>query len=83
MTNQKLPEGWDEERIRAIIDYYDNQTEEEAIAEAEAAYVDPNSSIVIVPNELMPEIRKLLGQHQDRLDAAERKKPAKRKAKPR
>jgi hypothetical protein len=79
---QQLPPEWDEERIRKVIEHYENQTDEEAVAEDEAAYSDPNSSIVIVPNELMPEIRKLLGEYQDRLDA-ERTKPSKRKAKPR
>ena len=33
----QFPEGWDEARVRAVIDYYENQTEEDAIAEAEAA----------------------------------------------
>jgi hypothetical protein len=33
-----FPEGWDETRVREVIDYYENQTEEEAIAEDEAAF---------------------------------------------
>lgn len=31
----EYPEGWDREKVQEIIDYYDNQTDEEAIAEAE------------------------------------------------
>lgn len=31
----EYPEGWDKEKVQEIIDYYDNQTDEEAIAEAE------------------------------------------------
>jgi hypothetical protein len=39
-AKNKLPPGWDEERIRRLIDYYDNQSDEEAIAEMEAALED-------------------------------------------
>ena len=36
----RFPEGWDEARVREVIDCYENQTEEEAIAEDEAAFKD-------------------------------------------
>jgi hypothetical protein len=32
-----VPAGWDHEQLHEIADYYDNQSDEEAIAEAEAA----------------------------------------------
>ena len=35
---QKLPSGWTEKKIREVIEYYENQTEEEQVAEHEAAY---------------------------------------------
>ena len=34
----RFPEGWDEDRVLRIIDHYENQTDEEAIAEDEAAF---------------------------------------------
>ena len=34
---QKYPAGWDEARVRKLAEYYDNQTDEEAVAEIEAA----------------------------------------------
>ena len=34
---QKLPEGWTEERIKKVIDHYESQPDDEAIAEDEAA----------------------------------------------
>jgi hypothetical protein len=37
---QKFPEGWDEERIRRVLEHYENQTDEEATAEDEAAFED-------------------------------------------
>ncbi len=55
-----LPEGWTESRIRAVIDYYDSQTDEEAIAEAEAAYEDEGYSVMLVPCDLVPEVQALI-----------------------
>ncbi|MPZ50589.1 MAG: hypothetical protein GEU75_15045 [Dehalococcoidia bacterium] len=63
---QKLPDDWDEDQIRRIIDHYDNQTEEEAIAEAEAAYERSDSAMIQVPNELIPEILELIQQYRSR-----------------
>lgn len=60
---QKFPAGWDEARVQALIAHYDNQTEDEQAAEIEAAYDDENMTTVVVPNELMPEIRRLLAAH--------------------
>ena len=38
MKKNKYPPGWDEERVQSVIDYYENQTEDEAVAEAEEAF---------------------------------------------
>jgi hypothetical protein len=35
---QKLPRGWTEAKIQGVITHYENQTEEEAVAEDEAAF---------------------------------------------
>ncbi|MCY3567138.1 MAG: hypothetical protein OXH38_00810 [Chloroflexi bacterium] len=59
-TVSELPDGWTESRIRAIIDYYDSQTDEEAIAEAEAAYEDEAYTVMLVPCELVPEVQALI-----------------------
>lgn len=34
----RFPPGWDERRVREILDHYENQTDEEAAAEDEAFY---------------------------------------------
>jgi hypothetical protein len=59
---QKLPRGWDEERVRKVLEHYENQTEDEAVAEDEAAYNAQGQTVMIVPTELVPAIRQLLGQ---------------------
>jgi hypothetical protein len=36
MTKNRFPPGWDEERMRRVIEHYESQNDEEAIAEDEA-----------------------------------------------
>jgi hypothetical protein len=57
---QTLPRGWNEDRIREVIDYYDKQTEDEELAEYEAAMSMDVLSVMLVPTELVPEIRRLI-----------------------
>ena len=33
MKQSKFPLGWNEERVQRVIEYYENQTEDEAVAE--------------------------------------------------
>jgi hypothetical protein len=64
MNEKKFPPNWDEERVRRVLAYYEQQTEEEAIAEDEAAYEQAGQTIMEVPTELVQEIRRLIAQHQ-------------------
>jgi hypothetical protein len=59
---QKLPPGWNEEKVRSIIAHYENQTEEEAVAEDEAAYHTEGQTMISVPTELVPEVRRLMAR---------------------
>jgi len=61
-VKQKYPPGWDEERVRRVAEHYDNQTDEEAVAEIEAALADENQTMLSVPTELIPEIMKLINK---------------------
>jgi hypothetical protein len=63
-TRPELPHGWTEKRVRELIEYYDNQTEEEQIAEHEAAYHRADQTMMGVPTELVPEVRKLIARRQ-------------------
>ncbi|KAF0119527.1 MAG: hypothetical protein FD151_1975 [bacterium] len=62
MKKSKFPNGWDEERAERVLDYYENQTEEEAVAEDEAAWEDTSQTFIEVPNELVPAVRELLAK---------------------
>ena len=64
MTRSKFPLGWDEERVRKALSHYEEQTEEEAIAEDEAAFEADSHTVMEVPRELVPVIRELTARRQ-------------------
>ena len=59
----KIPPGWDEKRVKRVLAYYDSQTEEEAVAEDEAAYEHEGQAIMGIPHELVPKVRDRIAQH--------------------
>ena len=63
MKQSKFPEGWDEQRVRRVLAHYEDQTEDEAVAEDEAAYEDKTQALVEVPVELVATVRELIAKH--------------------
>jgi hypothetical protein len=61
MKRSKFPPGWDEQRVRRVLEHYESQTEEEAVAEDEAAL--EKSTVMDVPTELVPTVRELIAKH--------------------
>jgi hypothetical protein len=61
---QRFPPGWNERKVRAVIEHYDNLTEEEWAREIETAPEVTDETLISVPTELLPVVRKLIGQHQ-------------------
>ena len=49
-------------KVEAVIRYYENQSDEDAIAEAEAAYRNTRSTMMEVPVELVPRVQKLIAR---------------------
>ena len=61
MDTQSLPRGWDEERVKRLIAHYESLTEEEQVAEDEAAVTEQKGqTVVTVPDTLLPAIRHML-----------------------
>lgn len=58
----EFPPGWDEQRVRELLSHYESQSEEAAVAEDEAAFEHRGTSMVEVPNDLLPAVRELLGK---------------------
>jgi hypothetical protein len=59
---QVLPQGWDEKQIRDLLAHYENQTPEEQVAEHEAAFQDPDQTMMAVPTALVPKVRALIAR---------------------
>ncbi|MCZ7400262.1 MAG: hypothetical protein O8C62_11430 [Candidatus Methanoperedens sp.] len=64
MKKTKYPKGWDEERVKRVLSHYEKQTEDEAVAEDEAAYETRTQTAMDIPVQLVPEVRKLIAKHQ-------------------
>lgn len=64
MKQSKFPSGWDEERVRRVLEHYEAQTEAEAVAEDEAAFEDQTKTVMEIPKELVSGVRELIAKHQ-------------------
>ena len=62
MKKNRFPKGWDEERVRRVLEHYEDQTDEEAVAEDEAAYDETTVTTMRVPVELVPAVRQLIAE---------------------
>jgi len=60
MRKARYPAGWDETRVRQVLEHYEGQSDEEAIAEDEAAYETTTHTTMVVPVELVPAVRELI-----------------------
>jgi hypothetical protein len=58
----KFPDGWDESRVKRVLEHYESQSEEQAVAEDEAASEQPDQTLMEVPNELVPTVRELIAK---------------------
>jgi hypothetical protein len=63
MKNTPCPPGWDEERVAKVLKHHEGQTEEEAVAEDEAACHTDGQTMMEVPTELVPAWRARLAKH--------------------
>lgn len=58
----EFPPGWDAQRVQQLLAHYENQSEDEAVAEDEAAFEHEGTSMVEVPTRLLPAVRELLAK---------------------
>jgi hypothetical protein len=62
MSNQKFPQGWEESRVRKVVDHYESQSDDEAAAEDQEAFESTTHTAMEVPVELVPEVRHLIAK---------------------
>jgi hypothetical protein len=58
----KLPTGWDDAKVKRVVERYESQTESEAVAEDEPAARLDGQTLMEVPNELVPTVRDLIAK---------------------
>jgi hypothetical protein len=58
----KYPKDWNRKRVERVIAHYESQAEDEAIAEAEAAFENSRMTLVRVPAELVDEVEELIAR---------------------
>ena len=64
MKVQRFPPGWDEHRVREVIEHSENQGEDAHFAEIEACHEDENAVFMAVPVDLVPQVSTLIAQRQ-------------------
>src|SRR5437867_12143359 len=75
MANRnRFPAGWNEARVKAVLQHYEEQTEDEAVAEDEAAFRARGQTVMVVPQRLVPAITRLITREKT---MALRKRPIK------
>jgi hypothetical protein len=62
MTESRYPDGWDEARVRRVLEHYETQSPDEAVAEDEAAYESTTHTVMEVPVELVSKVRELIAR---------------------
>ena len=59
----KFPPGWDEARVRRVLEHYESQSDEAAVAEDEVSFEATTHTAMEVPIELVPAVRQLIAKH--------------------
>jgi hypothetical protein len=62
MSRTSFPPGCDEDRVKRVLAHYESQTDEEAVAEDEAAWEEISHTKMDVPVELVPTVRELIAK---------------------
>jgi hypothetical protein len=62
MKKTRFPKGWSEARVRKLLEHYETQSQEEALAEDEAAFESVKQTTMEVPVDLVPKVRELIAK---------------------
>jgi len=64
VRKKEFPRGWDEERVKRVLEHYEQQSEEEAVAEDEAAFEHEEQVFIEVPSKLVSKVRNLIAEYE-------------------
>jgi hypothetical protein len=63
MKSSRFPPGWDAARVARVLTHYADQTDEEAVAEDEAAFEPPTHTAMSIPVELVPAVTRFIAKY--------------------
>ena len=61
MKQSKFPAEWNEEKVQRVLGHYEEQTDDEAVAEDKAG-VEGSGTVVEVPHDLLPQAPELIAK---------------------
>ena len=61
MSQNKFPDGWDADKVQPVLAHYEEQTEDEALAEDEVG-IQPSETVMNVPHNLVSKVRELIAK---------------------
>lgn len=61
-----FPPGWDEARVKRVLEHYEGQSDEEAVAENDASFEATTDTAMEVPVDLVPIVRELIAKRRRR-----------------
>jgi len=64
MSESRYPSGWDAARVERVLEHYETQSDEEAVAEDEASWEETSHTTMDVPVDLVPTVRELIAKKQ-------------------
>lgn len=63
MKQADFPIGWNPERVHNLLQHYETQTENDAVAEDEAVFNRPDQTVMKIPNALVHTVRELIAKY--------------------
>jgi hypothetical protein len=64
MSQNRLPDGWDEGKVQRVLARYAEQTGNEALAEDEVG-IQPSETVMNVPHDLVSKVRESIAKRHD------------------
>ena len=58
MKQSQFPPGWNDKQVQKVIAHYETQTEEEAVAEDEAAFEDQTQTVMEIGLYWLPWVQR-------------------------
>jgi hypothetical protein len=64
MTENNFPEGWDQNGVRKVLTHYDQQPDDDALAEDQAG-IASSETVMTIPHDLVSQVRELIAKRHD------------------